>query len=51
MANVLIVDDDPALREGLSEALTDLGHAPQTASTGTGVKCGPGLAPVNRLGG
>ena len=34
MANVLIVDDDPALREGLSEALTDLGHAPQTASTG-----------------
>ncbi|HMI14595.1 MAG TPA: sigma 54-interacting transcriptional regulator, partial [Bradyrhizobium sp.] len=34
MANVLIVDDDPALREGLSEALTDLGHTPQTASTG-----------------
>src|SRR6266702_2915927 len=34
MANVLIVDDDPALREGLFEALTDLGHAPQTASTG-----------------
>src|SRR5205814_9620477 len=34
MANVLIVDDDPALSEGLSEALTDLGHTPQTASTG-----------------
>src|SRR6516225_6756271 len=34
MANVLIVDDDPALREGLSEALTDLGHTPQTASSG-----------------
>ena len=34
MANVLIVDDDPALSEGLSEALTDLGHTPQTASSG-----------------
>jgi two-component system NtrC family response regulator len=34
MANVLIVDDDAALREGLSEALTDLGHVPQIASTG-----------------
>ncbi|WGS19481.1 MULTISPECIES: sigma-54 dependent transcriptional regulator [unclassified Bradyrhizobium] len=34
MANVLIVDDDPALREGLVEALSDLGHTPQTASSG-----------------
>jgi two-component system NtrC family response regulator len=34
MANVLIVDDDPALREGLAEALSDLGHTPQTASWG-----------------
>jgi DNA-binding NtrC family response regulator len=34
MANVLIVDDDAALREGLSEALTDLGHTPQMAATG-----------------
>jgi DNA-binding NtrC family response regulator len=34
MANVLIVDDDPALREGLFEALTDLGHTAQTASSG-----------------
>ena len=34
MANVLIVDDDAALREGLCEALTDLGHVPQTASSG-----------------
>jgi len=34
MANVLIVDDDPALREGLAEALSDLGHTPQTASSG-----------------
>jgi two-component system NtrC family response regulator len=34
MANVLIIDDDPAMREGLSEALTDLGHTPQMASSG-----------------
>src|SRR5881396_3838450 len=34
MANVLIVDDDPALREGLAETLSDLGHTPQTASSG-----------------
>jgi two-component system NtrC family response regulator len=34
MANVLIVDDDPAMRESLCEALTDLGHAPQTAASG-----------------
>ncbi|MGX9426378.1 MULTISPECIES: sigma-54-dependent transcriptional regulator [Bradyrhizobium] len=34
MANVLIVDDDAALREGLAEALSDLGHTPQTASSG-----------------
>jgi DNA-binding NtrC family response regulator len=34
MANVLIVDDDAGLRDGLSEALTDLGHTPQLASSG-----------------
>jgi two-component system NtrC family response regulator len=34
MATVLIVDDDPALREGLAEALTDLGHAVRTAASG-----------------
>jgi two-component system NtrC family response regulator len=34
MANILIVDDDAALREGLSEALADLGHIPLTASSG-----------------
>src|SRR5438477_13136950 len=34
MANVLIVDDDPTFSEGLSEALTALGHTPQTASSG-----------------
>jgi DNA-binding NtrC family response regulator len=34
MAAVLIVDDDAALREGLAETLTDLGHAVRTAATG-----------------
>ena len=34
MANVLIVDDDPALRDGLAEAIGDLGHTPATAATG-----------------
>jgi DNA-binding NtrC family response regulator len=34
MATVLIVDDDAALREGMAEALTDLGHAPVEAADG-----------------
>jgi two-component system NtrC family response regulator len=34
MATVLIIDDDAALRDGLSETLTDLGHTPRTASSG-----------------
>jgi len=34
MATVLIVDDDAALREGLAETLTDLGHAARMASSG-----------------
>jgi DNA-binding NtrC family response regulator len=34
MANVLIVDDDAALREGLAETVADLGHVPLTAPSG-----------------
>jgi DNA-binding NtrC family response regulator len=34
MANVLIVDDDDALREGLAETVADLGHAPHVAASG-----------------
>lgn len=34
MATVLIVDDDAALRDGLAEALTDLGHTPRLAASG-----------------
>lgn len=34
MATVLIVDDDAALREGLAEALSDLGHTPRLAASG-----------------
>ena len=34
MANVLIVDDDAALREGLAETVADLGHAPHVAASG-----------------
>ena len=34
MANVLIIDDDAALRDGLAEAVTDLGHHAETAPSG-----------------
>src|ERR1700735_2723958 len=34
MANVLIVDDDAAMRDGLAETIADLGHAPRTAASG-----------------
>src|SRR5438067_12661178 len=34
MATVLIVDDDSALREGLTEALIDLGYRPIAAADG-----------------
>ena len=30
MGNILIVDDDAAMREGLAETVADLGHVPQT---------------------
>ncbi|TGD93441.1 sigma-54-dependent transcriptional regulator [Methylobacterium nonmethylotrophicum] len=34
MAHVLIVDDEPALREGLAETVSDLGHHPVLAASG-----------------
>jgi DNA-binding NtrC family response regulator len=34
MANVLIVDDDAALRDGLAETVADLGHSPRLAASG-----------------
>jgi DNA-binding NtrC family response regulator len=34
MATILIIDDDAALRDSLAEAISDLGHRPQTAATG-----------------
>ncbi|ACL57306.1 sigma-54-dependent transcriptional regulator [Methylobacterium nodulans] len=34
MATVLIVDDEPALREGLAETIADLGHEPVLAASG-----------------
>jgi DNA-binding NtrC family response regulator len=34
MATILIVDDDRALREGLSETISDLGHRPIAAASG-----------------
>lgn len=34
MATVLIIDDDRGLREGLAEALADLGHEPRLAASG-----------------
>jgi len=34
MATVLIVDDDPALRDGLAETVSDLGHRPVLAASG-----------------
>lgn len=43
MATILIVDDDAALREGLAEALTDLGHTPRLADSGR-----EGLAALDR---
>ncbi|MCJ2073822.1 sigma-54 dependent transcriptional regulator [Methylobacterium sp. J-030] len=35
MATILIVDDDPALREGLAETVADLGHTPLPAASGS----------------
>ncbi len=35
MATILIVDDDPALREGLAETVSDLGHTPLPAASGS----------------
>jgi two-component system NtrC family response regulator len=34
MPRILIVDDDAALREGIAEALADLGHTPEQAGDG-----------------
>jgi len=34
MATILIVDDDAALRDGLAETVTDLGHRAVTAASG-----------------
>ena len=34
MATILIVDDDAGLRDGLAEAVGDLGHKPRMAATG-----------------
>ncbi|MEO9188618.1 MAG: sigma-54 dependent transcriptional regulator [Acetobacteraceae bacterium] len=34
MTTILIVDDDDALRDGIAEALADLGHAPVQAADG-----------------
>src|SRR5580700_441759 len=34
MANVLIVDDDAAMRDGLAETIADLGHAPRAVASG-----------------
>ena len=34
MATILIVDDDPALRDGLAETVSDLGHRPVVAASG-----------------
>jgi DNA-binding NtrC family response regulator len=34
MATILIVDDDAGLRDGLAEAVKDLGYDPRTAATG-----------------
>ncbi|MCJ2089672.1 sigma-54 dependent transcriptional regulator [Methylobacterium sp. E-005] len=35
MATILIVDDDPALREGLAETVADLGHMPLPVGSGS----------------
>jgi CheY-like chemotaxis protein len=34
MPSILIVDDDIAIREALSEALADLGHTPSAVADG-----------------
>lgn len=49
MATVLIVDDDAALREGLAEALGDLGHRVEEAGDGAAALqrlAGPGIDAV-----
>ncbi|AWN52150.1 sigma-54 dependent transcriptional regulator [Methylobacterium sp. 17Sr1-1] len=49
-ARILIVDDDPALREGLAETVSDLGHRPVLAASGAEalarVAADPGIAAV-----
>ena len=45
MATILIVDDDTALREGLAETVSDLGHRPIVAASGR-----EGLARLARAG-
>jgi two-component system NtrC family response regulator len=35
VANILIIDDEPAIREAVSETLTDLGHSPTAVADGT----------------
>lgn len=39
MPTVLIVDDDPAIREALAEAVTDLGHRAACAADGNAALC------------
>jgi DNA-binding NtrC family response regulator len=34
MAIILVVDDDPAMRDAIGEALTDMGHEPRLAESG-----------------
>ena len=34
MPSILIVDDDPALRDSLAETVRDLGHQPRVAASG-----------------
>jgi DNA-binding NtrC family response regulator len=47
MAAILIVDDDAAMRDALSEAARDLGHEPRIATSGTDALAMLGDEPVH----
>jgi DNA-binding NtrC family response regulator len=47
MATILIVDDDVALRDGISETVSDFGHSPRLAASGREALCIVASEPID----